>query len=443
MGGTFKLTLVVSPKKMGVVTGSPKSQVLPIKMKYLIALAVLFFVQNVTAVEVEQQREGKFLSMFNIVRFPNDHCDAGGSRNGTCYTKEECSNKGGTEDGSCASGYGVCCTFVVNCGVSISENNTYFESDGDEKSHCSINVCKASEKIVQLRLDFITFNIAGPESGTTSVGKMIDGHLDLTTAQGMVSGLNTRCLTDIFSISNPGGPSPPKICGYNADTHMYVDLCEDCIDLTFQLGTSTLDPTWNIRITQYEMNYENLAPFGCTQYFWKEDSDSDGKGVITSYNWNGGNGYHLADQNQNICIRREEDKTQICYSVTNPLTDFSISGTQYDNAITWCGGYKGSDDGGTQRDALIIQSLSVKDNGNALSYSNVCGQCGFATGAAAACDAAGIGAAGKTKTLCTKSVPFVVRFTSDSWEGQDGVKETGAQGAGNSNRGFRINYEQF
>ena len=25
------------------------------------------------------------------------------------FIREECSNKGGTEDGSCASGYGVCC----------------------------------------------------------------------------------------------------------------------------------------------------------------------------------------------------------------------------------------------------------------------------------------------------------------------------------------------
>ena len=71
---------------------------------------------------------------------------------------------------------------------------------------------------------------------------------------------------------------------------------------------------------------ENLAPFGCTQYFWKQDSDSDGKGVISSYNYNGGQGYHLADQNQVICIRREEDKTRICYSTTR-AEDINISGT--------------------------------------------------------------------------------------------------------------------
>ena len=49
------------------------------------------------------------VSLFNVVTFPNDPCDAG-SRNGTCYTKEECSQLGGTNDGSCAQGYGVCCT---------------------------------------------------------------------------------------------------------------------------------------------------------------------------------------------------------------------------------------------------------------------------------------------------------------------------------------------
>merc|ERR1739838_150621 len=64
----------------------------PIKMKYLIVLSVLLFAQNVTAEAKIPERDGKFLSMFNIVRFPNDACDAGGSRNGTCYTKEECSS---------------------------------------------------------------------------------------------------------------------------------------------------------------------------------------------------------------------------------------------------------------------------------------------------------------------------------------------------------------
>ena len=30
---------------------------------------------------------------------------------GTCYTASECGAKGGTTDGNCAAGFGVCCTF--------------------------------------------------------------------------------------------------------------------------------------------------------------------------------------------------------------------------------------------------------------------------------------------------------------------------------------------
>ena len=28
---------------------------------------------------------------------------------GVCYTKQECDDKGGTEDGNCAAGFGTCC----------------------------------------------------------------------------------------------------------------------------------------------------------------------------------------------------------------------------------------------------------------------------------------------------------------------------------------------
>jgi len=399
-------------------------------MKYLIALAVLYLAYNVTAIE----RDGKFLSMFNIVRFPNDACD-GGSRNGTCYTKEECSDKGGTEDGSCAQGYGVCCTFIVNCGASVSENNTFFESEGEEKSHCSIQVCKASSSIVQLRLDFVDFAITGPDTSTTSIAFTTAGNI--ATAAGQTSNLASRCTTDIFSVSNPGGPSPPQICGNNIDQHMYVDMGSDCTDLTFQLGSASVSPKWKIRVTQYEVTYDNLAPFGCTQYFWAQDSDSDGKGTITSYNYNSGSGHHLADQNQVICIRREDDKTRICYW-TAAATDISISGLQASaaNAVAsaHCGGYK--DDGsGAVRDAIIIKSLTNKVTAGSVSYSNICGMMGISAKAVA-----GAGNA-VAATVCSKANPFTVTFTSDSWElHATDMEEATANVVGNT--GFKISYEQ-
>ena len=105
---------------------------------------------------------------------------------------------------------------------------------------------------------------------------------------------------------------------------MYVDASADCNALTFTLSdTSSIisGRSWTVRVTQYDSGFENLAPAGCTQYFWnKEDSE----GILYSYNYNSGNGPHLADQKQVICIRREENKAKICYSATN--NDISISG---------------------------------------------------------------------------------------------------------------------
>ena len=48
-------------------------------------------------------------SIFQIVKFNNDHCTAIDGSIGTCYTASECTTKGGEERGNCASGFGVCC----------------------------------------------------------------------------------------------------------------------------------------------------------------------------------------------------------------------------------------------------------------------------------------------------------------------------------------------
>lgn len=50
------------------------------------------------------------------------------------------------------------------------------------------------------------------------------------------------------------------------------------------------------QITQYSCNFLNLAPDGCTQYFFGATSDT-----VQTFNYVGGQ--HLANQDQNICIR--------------------------------------------------------------------------------------------------------------------------------------------
>ena len=57
-------------------------------------------------------------SLFSIVQFPNQQCTASSSSTtyGTCYTSSECTSKGGSSDGNCAAGFGVCCKlqFYIN-----------------------------------------------------------------------------------------------------------------------------------------------------------------------------------------------------------------------------------------------------------------------------------------------------------------------------------------
>ena len=48
-------------------------------------------------------------ALFNLCRFQNKACDAGSNRNGTCYTEQECEDRNGEANGSCAEGFGVCC----------------------------------------------------------------------------------------------------------------------------------------------------------------------------------------------------------------------------------------------------------------------------------------------------------------------------------------------
>ncbi len=58
-------------------------------------------------------------------------------RNGTCFTEAECSSRGGTNAGSCASGFGVCCV------------SKFFLKKSDELfwKFLNINVCYFVKKV--------------------------------------------------------------------------------------------------------------------------------------------------------------------------------------------------------------------------------------------------------------------------------------------------------
>ena len=53
-------------------------------------------------------------------------------------------------------------------------------------------------------------------------------------------------------------------------------------------------------MTQYSCSSPLLAPQGCKQYLYGLNTQN-----VQTFNYNSGNGQHLADQDQTICIRKE------------------------------------------------------------------------------------------------------------------------------------------
>ena len=90
-----------------------------------------------------------------------------------------------------------------------------------------------------------------------------------TEANTHLTGLNLGdCLTDTLTVSNPGGPVPPTICGYNTGQHMWVPASDSCnsINIDIDTGTTTTTRKWQIKVTQYECGNLMMPLQDCLQY---------------------------------------------------------------------------------------------------------------------------------------------------------------------------------
>jgi len=285
-------------------------------------------------------RKQKVLNVFNIVRFPNDPCNTTSSKSGVCYTESECEALSGTKSGTCASGFGVCCHVTAGCGSTILRNNTYFQSSGGESSPCSVTVCKASDNICQIRLDFDTFNIDQPNA---------------VTLNDNVASSKTQCHSSRFSASSDGGRTQ-SICGTNTGYHMILEAEDTCNTLSFTWTSSSTLRSWDIRVSQIPCDVDWKPPQGCTQYF------TGTTGHVYSYNYQGG--VHLANQEYTNCIRQEEGYCKNSYATSS--TSFKVSGI---NTIGESG-----DSCTTHGDYIIIPRSGPATGPTANNYDRYCGQ---------------------------------------------------------------------
>ncbi|XP_059079506.1 uncharacterized protein LOC131877755 isoform X2 [Tigriopus californicus] len=267
----------------------------------------------------DNSRESKVFSFFQLVQFVNGPCNTTAGRQGACFTPDECLSRGGMGAGTCAAGFGVCCTFSLACGATSTEECSFLMMNGMAPgmspipSPCVYTICRSAPDICRIRFDFLMFTLAGPAVGTT-VRRNGPDILD-----GTMGGTIGDCLMDSMTITSPGGVSSPTICGSNTGQHMVMDASDACNQVIFTTrGMETRN--WDIKVTQFACANDMGGPPGCLQYF------NGMMGTVSSFNFPSGGAVvpggmavpasatHLSNQCYSICFRQEPGQCAICFA---------------------------------------------------------------------------------------------------------------------------------
>jgi len=245
----------------------------------------------------ENDREGKFFSVFQIVKFKNGMCTTSTGDAGTCYTEAECAAAGGTASGPCASSFGVCCMFVANtCGSTVNQNNSYIQSPNypaaSSTGMCMFNIEKCDSNICQYKLTFEDFMLSAPMMG------------DCTNDTMMFSGLDSVSQNTV----------PPTLCGDLTGHEMYVTVksATAAAKIVFNIASMASNSRYKIKVEQLSCaDTDILAPAGCVTY---SDATS---GSITSFNNANGAGEMINNQKFCHCIKYQDGFCDVSLTASN------------------------------------------------------------------------------------------------------------------------------
>jgi len=375
-------------------------------MAYVCLLSFSFVLAN---------RNPKF-SIFQIIKFENAVC-VGSTRNGTCFTDSECEAKGGTDDGSCADGFGVCCIKIIDASGSTALNNSYIVETsatvtaGSSKSY---TVCPVKEDICRIRFDFTVFILSPPFTDPGTLPTATPGTAD----QGAPIG---DCVEDQFSITSPVSSGTPVICGTNTGQHMILDSDGvGCSNVNFAIGSAVFARSWDIKVMQFNCGDEMGGPAGCLQWF------TENTGTIRSFNFpNQAAGaavaagvVHLSNQHYKACIRRPLGANRICYppctsvNPANGQSSFGVSRSDNANANSQQAGQCADDfigiPGGIASKAASAGDLSL--------VSVFCGRELLPAADTDWANANGGNAIDATTAVCTSVAPFEITVHFDDNE---------------------------
>jgi len=228
-------------------------------------------------------------------------------------TSEECTNVGGTSDGNCASGFGLCCKVVIRANEgTVNQNITYVQNpnfpNGETAATAlrrlyTINPIASSPAVCQIRLDFDTLVLTQPVSSLLPGGAVDgDGH--------------GACNQDTITFTSPtgGGVILPTLCGTLTGQHIYLETGGMTPAATFTITTNAVannNRMWNIKVLQIPCHTRWTAPDDCLQYH------TGRSGNFRGFNHPAGN--TIQGQLYNICIRQEEGSCSIAYSAREAM----------------------------------------------------------------------------------------------------------------------------
>lgn len=286
-------------------------------IRTLASISLLLFIVAVTSTNA-QFRPPSIIGITHIVRYQNTACSNADQESGTCLADAECSRRAGTNIGTCANGYGTCCSFKFTCGGTTNQNETTFVNplypNGENGTDtCQVTIEKANN-VCQLRLDFENFALAQPDE-------------------------NGLCTTDSFMVRTTVGERLPILCGDNAGQHMYIDMgrgSANPVVLSVVSNGEKIVRKWKIKINMIPCNNLDMAPSGCMQYFRSPSA------IIKSFNYGPkmeGRARYLSNLRYTSCIRVEENFCAIKWETEYPQS-FSF-GAPYDGNMTDLGGSTG------------------------------------------------------------------------------------------------------
>jgi len=275
-------------------------------------------------------RDEKLFSVFQIVKFNNDACTTTGGGLGTCYTESECTKLGGSKNGNCASGFGVCCEATIdNCATSgsvVRMNNTYIRSAGypaDIATGTAAATCATTRQAAAAATTTITYTIQKASSDIVEYRlEFEDFSIDSATAGSCAN--STLGITGVDAVTSK--ILPTNLCGVLTGQHLILSVKEVTGDTTLTITLNGLNTQkWSIRVVQYDSSQTDLlAPRGCLQYY------SDSTGTIESMNYDSGSGEALTDHMYSVCIKEDDTMCDVAMTASN----FDLSGTSGSCATT-------------------------------------------------------------------------------------------------------------